>query len=115
VQAIHRARPLIRAVDVWLLTNVPLSDLPVELVSLRELFDAPEGVDVYRWPEVVQLAKQRMDTAGMVTTADLVDAGLCKPAAARRIPRCAVHDSGMGCHHRASSWPGQAAAGMCKA
>jgi hypothetical protein len=59
-------------------------DLPVELVSLRELFDAPEKVDPYRWPEVVQLAEARMDAAGMVTTADLVDAKLCKPAAARR-------------------------------
>lgn len=83
-QAIHRARPLIRDVDVWLLTNVPLQGLPVELVSLRDLFGAPEGVDVYRWPEVTHLAAQRMDAAGMVTTADLVDAKVCKPAAARR-------------------------------
>lgn len=83
VQAVHRARPLIRDVDVWLLTNVPLSDLPVELVSLRELFDAPSGVDPYRWPEVVQLAEQRMAAAGIVTTADLVDAKLCKAPAAK--------------------------------
>lgn len=84
IQAIHRARPLIRDVDVWLLTNVPLQDLPVELVSLRELFDAPEGVDPYRWPAVVAHATARLDAAGMVTTADLVDAGLCQQAAARR-------------------------------
>lgn len=84
IQAVHRARPLIRDVDVWLLTNVPLDNLPVELISLRELFDAPEGVDPYRWPEVMQLAETRMEQSDIVTTADLVDAGLCKQAAARR-------------------------------
>lgn len=84
VQALHRARPLIRAVDVWLLTNVPLSGVSAELVSLRELFDAPEGVDPYRWPEVVALAEARIDAAGLVTTADLVEAGLCQKPAAKR-------------------------------
>lgn len=84
VQAIHRARPLIRNVDVWLLTNVPIADLPVELVSLRELFDAPEGVDPYRWPAVVSLAEERLDATGIVTTADLIASGLCQKAAGRR-------------------------------
>jgi hypothetical protein len=52
VQAAHRARPLIRNVDVWLLTNLPLADLaPDELLSLADLFDnAPAGIDPYRWP-----------------------------------------------------------------
>lgn len=84
VQALHRARPLIRDVDVWLLTNVPLSGVPTDLVGLRDLFDAPEGVDSYRWPEVVRLADARMDAAGMVTTADLVAAGLCQKPAAKK-------------------------------
>lgn len=62
VQAIHRARPLRRSVDVWLLTNV-VTDQPVELVSLHDLFGAVDrdgralvGVDVLRWPEVMALA-----------------------------------------------------------
>ena len=84
VQAIHRARPLIRDVDVWLLTNVPLPTIPVELVSLHDLFDAPAGIDPYRWPEVVATAQARMDAAGMVTTADLVDAKLCQKPAAKK-------------------------------
>lgn len=84
IQAIHRARPLIRDVDVWLLTNVPLPNIPVELVSLHELFDAPAGIDAYRWPEVVATAQARMDAAGMVTTADLVDAKLCQKPAAKK-------------------------------
>lgn len=84
VQAIHRARPLIRDVDIWLLTNVPLPDLPIDLVSLHDLFDAPAGIDPYRWPEVVATAQARMDAAGMVTTADLVDAKLCQKPAAKK-------------------------------
>lgn len=84
IQALHRARPLIRNVDVWLLTNVPLDGVSAELVSLRDLFDAPEGVDPYRWPEVVALAETRMDAAGMVTSSDLVAAGLCQKPAAKK-------------------------------
>lgn len=83
VQAIHRARPLRRAVDVWLLTNVPLAGLPVELVSLQELFDAPAGVDPYRWPEVVALGEQRIAAVGMVTSAELVSANLCERTASQ--------------------------------
>jgi len=84
VQAIHRARPLIRDVDIWLLTNVPLPNIPVELVSLHDLFDAPAGIDPYRWPAIAQQAQARMDAAGMVTTADLVDAKLCQKPAAKK-------------------------------
>lgn len=84
VQALHRARPLRRPVDVWLLTNVPLPGIPVELVSIHELFDAPEGVDPYRWPAVRRVARERVETVGRVTSADLVAAEVCQPAAARR-------------------------------
>src|SRR6185295_11363793 len=53
LQAVHRARPIRYPIDVWLLTNVPIPDLPVQLVSLADLFGAPPEVDPYRWPEVV--------------------------------------------------------------
>lgn len=75
VQALHRARPLRRQVDVWLLTNLPLPNIPVELISLHELFDAPAGLDPYRWPEVLRVAEERMATAGRVTTQDLAALG----------------------------------------
>jgi DNA polymerase III delta prime subunit len=84
IQALHRVRPLRRNVDVWLLTNLPLPRIPVTLVSLHELYDAPKGIDAYRWPEIVALAQERVLEAGYVTSADLVHAGICKrPAAAR--------------------------------
>lgn len=84
IQAIHRARPLRRAVDIWLLTNMPLSGLVVKLVSLHELFNAPEGTDPYRWPSVTAFAQERIAAINLVTSADLVRAGFAQPAAARR-------------------------------
>jgi len=40
LQSIHRARPLRNKVDVWLLTNVPIAGLPVQLTSLHALYGA---------------------------------------------------------------------------
>lgn len=69
IQAAHRCRPVNKPVDIWLLTNVPLPELPpAELISIRELMGAPEGVDIYRWPEVLELAQE----LGTVTTSDLM-------------------------------------------
>lgn len=84
IQALHRARPLRRQVDVWLLTNVPLPGVPVRLVSLHELFQAPAGVDPYRWAEALTLAEERMADVGMITSAELVKAGVAKPETARQ-------------------------------
>lgn len=70
IQALHRARPIRRTVDVYLLTNLPLPGIPVQLLSLHALFGAPEGVDPYRWPEVRRTAEARMEAVGRVTTQD---------------------------------------------
>lgn len=60
IQALHRARPLLRDVDVWLLSSRPLDGVPVhKLWSLRELFEAPLGVDVWLWRRVWSWAQQR--------------------------------------------------------
>jgi hypothetical protein len=84
VQAIHRARPLRRNIDIWLLTNMPLSGLAVELVSLHQLFGAPEGTDPYRWPAVTAFAQERIAAVNLITSADLVHAGLCTQTTAVR-------------------------------
>lgn len=84
LQAVHRARPIQHPVDVWVLTNVPIPELPVQLVSLADLFGAPADVDPYRWPEVQHLAQARMDAAGIVLSSDLVAAGLCQAKAATK-------------------------------
>lgn len=63
IQAVHRARPLLHDVDVWLLTNRPLDGVPIHrLWSLRELLadgGTPEGVDPWVWGQVWPWAEQR--------------------------------------------------------
>jgi hypothetical protein len=62
VQAAHRVRPLYRPVDIWLLTNLPLAAMPPdELLDLRDLFDAPNQVDPYRWHELLRLLESAGD------------------------------------------------------
>lgn len=70
VQAAHRSRMLFRETDVWLLTNIPIDQLPpYRLLTLRELFDAPLGVDVFKWQQVVKF----MIGKDTVTVPDLMD------------------------------------------
>ncbi len=89
VQAAHRVRPLFRSVDVWLLTNLPLVDLPPDtLFSLNDLFEAPPGTDRARWHEVEAIA-QRQE---LVTADDLVrELGLPERTARRWIEAAAQH------------------------
>ena len=65
LQSIHRARPLRNDVDVWLLTNVPIAGLPVQLVGLHALYGAVDRdgqplkiKDPARWPSVLRWADQ---------------------------------------------------------
>src|SRR5690606_8917499 len=74
-QAVHRSRLATRAVTVWLLSNLPVWELPAsELLQIRDLFDAPLGVDIFRWPEVLRLAHGFCNRQGYVTSADLAAA-----------------------------------------
>jgi hypothetical protein len=73
IQAAERARLNLRRVDVWLLTNVALDELPPdELLSIREILDAPPGVDVYLWSKAREVAERCDDLNGQVTAADLM-------------------------------------------
>jgi hypothetical protein len=80
LQSIHRARPLRNDVDVWLLTNVPIAGLPVQLVSLHTLYGAVDRngeplkvKDPSRWPAVLRWADQVTagDSAHQITVADV--------------------------------------------
>jgi len=54
VQAAHRVRPVLRPVDIWLLTNVPLYELPPDyLLSQAEVLKAPPGVNIWNWSELI--------------------------------------------------------------
>jgi len=79
LQAAHRARPVSRNVDIWLLSNVPLPELPpYQLLSLQALFGAPDGVNVFKWDETLAainaLAEQLLASKGFVSAADLAEA-----------------------------------------
>ena len=84
VQAAHRARPLHRDIDVWLLNNLPTIGLPLtRLYSMRELLEAPDGVNVFKW-DAAYLAACRIDEErGVVTVRDLVAACGLSPETAR--------------------------------
>ncbi len=72
IQSAHRARPILHDVDIWLLTNIPLDDLPPDdLLDIKALFDAPMGVDPYGWPRILTYADRQDQENGCVTAADL--------------------------------------------
>jgi len=102
VQAINRARPLRRAVDVWLLTNVPLTGVPVTLRTLAQLFDAPDGVDPYGWPAFAAWAADQLQRRPSLSSADVADHLGIKAAAARRYLQ---HIRQAGCYYEARPSP----------
>jgi len=84
VQAAHRSRLNLREVDVWLLENLPVKELaPTELLSIRDVFQAPSGVNVYEWPEVLALAESRLQTGDPLYSTDIVEAIKVDPHTAR--------------------------------
>jgi hypothetical protein len=87
IQAAHRVRPIFRDVDMWLLTNVPIWELPPHrLLTIAELFGAPQEVDVYLWPQVMKVAERCNEERGAVTTVDLVgELGIVRTTALRYI------------------------------
>lgn len=91
IQAVHRSRLATRDVTVWLLSNLPIWELPpAELLQIRDLFDAPTDVDAFRWPDVLRLANDYCDKQGFVTSADLAAAlGIDNRTARKYVERLA--------------------------
>jgi len=78
IQAAHRGRPVNKPVDIWLVTNVPIWSLPPdELLTMRDILDAPEGVDIFKWEKVQQL----MDEKDVITIGDIENAGISRKTA----------------------------------
>jgi hypothetical protein len=71
IQALHRVRPLRQVVDIWLLTNLPLPGIAPTLMSVQELFGAPEKVDPYRWLEILNWCTKRLDSHGIIISTDI--------------------------------------------
>lgn len=85
IQALNRARPLVRDVDIWLLANRPLDGVPVtRLWTLRELFGAPEGVDVWLWQRLAA-HEPAWHARGPLSSATVAGALGCAAPTARRL------------------------------
>lgn len=80
LQAAHRGRPVNHPVDIWLLTNIPLDELPPdELLTMREVLGAPLGVNIFLWEQVLRLA----ETKNEIFLSDLIGLGISKNTAAK--------------------------------
>jgi hypothetical protein len=73
VQAAHRARPVSRQVDVWLLTNIPLDEFTPEITTVRQVLGTPVGVNPWGWLAVRDWAYAHAEAHGGVTTRDMQD------------------------------------------
>ncbi len=82
IQAVHRIRPVNHPCDIWLFTNIPVDGLPPdELVSLHDLYEAPEEVRLKQWKKVQEL----IDSQEMITSADLQALGIHRNTANKYI------------------------------
>jgi len=85
IQAAHRARPINHPVDIWLLTNIPIWELPPdELLTMREILAAPEGVNVFEWDKFVIAVAELCRDFGMATKEAIMEvAQLSGPTASK--------------------------------
>lgn len=68
LQAAHRARPVNHPCDIWLLTNVPIPELPPdELLTMAEALGTPAGIHPFKWAQVLEL----MEAQDTLTLDDL--------------------------------------------
>jgi hypothetical protein len=73
MQTAHRGRPVNRAVDTWIMSSLPVPDLPPDqLLTMREILGAPATVNIWKWQKVEGL----LETNDIITAADLVAVGL---------------------------------------
>lgn len=93
IQAAHRVRPVRRPVDVWLLTNIPIAELPpTRLVSIAEIFGAPESVDPYKWHDLVSIADMSFESGEALSPSDLVELiGVSEPTARKYLAAIVEH------------------------
>lgn len=83
-QSAHRGRPVNRYVDIWLITNIPISILPPdELITMREIMDAPLGVNIFTYDSALQMAREIEAENGIVLIQDLLERGISKPTASK--------------------------------
>ena len=72
LQAAHRGRPTLRPVHIWLLSNIPLDELPPdEVLSVNEVTNCPDDIKPWVWLDILNYADTRRTEPGFITTADM--------------------------------------------
>lgn len=70
IQMAHRVRPVNNPCAIWLLSNVPVAELPPdELLTVAEVVGAPEQVNPYFWASLQEYIR----TTDIVTSSDLIE------------------------------------------
>ena len=95
VQAAHRCRPVHNSVDIWLLTNLPIDQLPpVELLSLREVMGAPVGVNVFIWKGALDkmddFLRQAEENGLAISVTEFAERGNVDPGTAKKYMQALV-------------------------
>lgn len=95
LQAAHRGRSINHACDIWLFTNVPITSLPPDrLLTMREILDAPEGVNIWKWDERASGLTSNPQIGDTIWTSSLVELGLHPDTARSWIKK--LRDAGQG-------------------
>lgn len=95
IQAAHRARPILHDVDIWLLLNLALEELPPSrLLDMRAALGAPPGTDIFLWSRAMQIAEELDAIQGYVTSVDLVAALGLDSRTARKYIDLLIEDYG---------------------
>lgn len=70
IQAVHRARPVLREVPIYLVSNLPVPELPVSrLATMAELMGTPAQVNSWEWGRFLAwLNGREFVTAGEIET-----------------------------------------------
>lgn len=85
LQAAHRGRPTLRPVHIWLLSNIPLDELPPdEVLSVNEITNCPEDIKPWVWLDILNYADSRRTEPGFITTRDLMTRFDCDNDTARK-------------------------------
>lgn len=75
IQSAHRARILFRPdVTVYLLTSLPVRELPPnQIMSIRQLMDAPSKVNIFKWREFVDYLEETVGEDESITIKEIVE------------------------------------------
>lgn len=75
IQIAHRSRMLTRPdAVVYLLTNIPIDELPpTRLLSIADVMDAPQGVNVFTWADTRKRLESYVAEYGPMTLKQIQD------------------------------------------